>query len=375
VTLIDQRILIPAPTHAIWPVLADSNQLVHWRVDCKAVQIVTPRQFGVGMVRQITNAQGKPRLEEITAWYEGLGYEYQLVEARAYKEWTSRIRLQSTPDGTIVQWTISYTPAGIFNPLMDALGGKANYEEDTTDSLRQLRRVVESMGVQQTDARRRTTLPPVAAIVKSSTQPIVIPPEVSAADTKPKKPEGLEDFLDEQLYARQDDPPTTPRFTSTVSRPETPPQTMEPVPQEKLPPGMPEILKATPPQGTPKVDVSRLRYADELNEDADAYDPPTLMRLPGLPPPTERRDTGEVSIWDAFGLRPPSAHDTEALNEIVKKETGQFKVVVADDLNSDTRTFSPLITLPVKARPHQEEEGPRKRRTTQMRIRDLSKKD
>ncbi|MFP4322103.1 MAG: SRPBCC family protein, partial [Anaerolineales bacterium] len=81
-TLIDQRILIPAPTHIVWGILADPTHLTRWRADCEAVLVLTQRQFGVGMQRQIGQSGEKPRTEEITAWYEGLGYEYRLVEPR-----------------------------------------------------------------------------------------------------------------------------------------------------------------------------------------------------------------------------------------------------------------------------------------------------
>jgi hypothetical protein len=122
-------------------------------------------------------------------------------------------------------------------------------------------------------------------------------------------------------------------------------------PKRVLPPGMPESLKVTPPQGTPKVDLSRLRYADEMGEDI-LSEPPlgsddsqqTQLMRPGLPPPTQRGDTGEISIWDAFGIKPPSQGDTEALEQIVKRETGEHKMVVDEPptQDTDTFTFSPL---------------------------------
>ncbi|HLA43312.1 MAG TPA: hypothetical protein VJZ27_07760, partial [Aggregatilineales bacterium] len=108
-----------------------------------------------------------------------------------------------------------------------------------------------------------------------------------------------------------------------------------------------------PPQGIPKVDVSRLRYADELDEELrslpdEKIGEQTQIVRPGmpLPPPTGTRDTGEISIWEAFGVKPPSQQDSEALDEIVKRETGEHKKVVVDDDETDeeddTVTFSPL---------------------------------
>lgn len=371
--LIDQRILIPAPIHTVWAVLSDIQQLPRWRVDCQQVAILTPRQFGAGTHWQVTPPHGKPYVEEVTAWYEAIGYEYRRAESRAYRTWFSRIRMQATPEGTIVQWTINYLPKGLWNRLMDAFGRSAQYEEDCEDSLRELRRLVEMAGVATATEAKRRTLQPVAAIVKSSTQPISVPLEVFAADTQPKRPEGLDQA--HANYARPDTPPQTP----TVAANEPVAVSTPPPPTEKLPPGMPEILKVTPPQGIPRVDVSRLRYADELDdpETPPERETPITPRQPTpiLPPPTHVRDTGEVSIWEAFGLTPPSTLDAEALQEIVKRETGQHRIVALPDADAgDTRTFSPLFNTQ-SLRVRQVEAERRVRRTRLLRVRKLKRKD
>jgi hypothetical protein len=119
---------------------------------------------------------------------------------------------------------------------------------------------------------------------------------------------------------------------------------------------MPESLKVTPPRGIPKVDISRLRYADEVSDDsvAEAAVPKenpqhTQIVRPGLPPPTNPDDTGQISIWEAFGIKPPSQADSEALEEIVKRETGEHQAVTIEAPlhDGDTFTFSPLYHLTV----------------------------
>jgi uncharacterized membrane protein len=366
-TLIDQRILIPAPPSLVWSLLADQSLLPRWRVDCQAVQILTTRQFGVGMRRRCTAIQGKrgkDKIEEVTVWYEGLGYEYTLVESRTYKNWVGRLRLQAVPDGTIVQWTITYQTRGILNRMLNALGGRAQIEEDLGNSLRQFRRLVESKGQVGTEVRKRQTLQPVQSIVRSSTQPVRVPREESAADTKPRRPEGLDEAIAAQTVistppdatapalAQTTMPATPPPVPTVVSdTTPTPPKPIEPVRAEDLPPGMPESLKVTPPRGTPKVDISRLRYADEV-ADNPAIEAPvpredtqrTQIIRPGLPPPTDPGDTGQISIWEAFGIKPPSQADAEALEEIVKRETGDHQAVTIETplREGDTFTFSPL---------------------------------
>lgn len=399
-TLIDQRVLIPAPPHAVWAILADSTQLPKWRVDCQQVQFLTPRQFGLGTRRQCITDRGQSKLEEITAWYEGLGYEYNMPEAKKYSEWTSRLRLQAIPEGTVVQWTITYHPKGIINRILNRIGGKAELEEETADSLRNLRRIIEMMGY-NVEQRKRQTLQPVQKIVRSSTQPIMVPVTDSAADTQPRKPEGLQ----EAIYQQQTPAPvassapihnTPPAEKTPTPSPANPmpavpiPSSPTPLPiatdqkpvtalsptqtesDSKLPPGMPESLKATPPKNTPKVDLSRVRFADEVGEEAPpapAEEPPKPTATADntttqeLPPPTNMQDTGEISIWEAFGVAPPSKADNQALDEVIKRSTGEFDVVTTDATESkstpnniqqdnlmiepplkaeDTFTFSPL---------------------------------
>jgi hypothetical protein len=382
--VIDQRILIPAPVHLIWPLLADPHRQPQWRIDCQTVTILTPRQFGVGMCQRCTAPSGKQRIEEITHWFEGLGFEYRLLQNRRYKTWASTVRLQAVPDGTIMQWTAKYEVAGLWWRLMDRVYGRAQQEEDMAESLRNLRRLIESLGYQdgQAQIRRSQSLQPVASIVRASTQPL---PAVStatalvqetAAKTKPRKPEGLEEALVAQNLKPSplaSTPPPEPKAGSAaaaltpllsplsitpspISAQSTPLGPLEPIPSDQtLPKGMPESLKATPPQGTPKVDVSRLRYAEDILTDPNlpAISGPsesTQAIRPGLPPPTDSRDTGEISIWEAFGLMRPSQLDQEALEEVVqKRKTDEQPILPAEALRiepalgeGDTLTYSPL---------------------------------
>ncbi|MBZ0308570.1 MAG: SRPBCC family protein, partial [Anaerolineae bacterium] len=288
-TLIDQRILIPAPANVIWGVLADQGQLPRWRVDCPQVAVLTTRQFGVGTRRRCVNPGSKDKVEEITAWYEGLGYEYILVDSSVYKNWRGRMRLQAVPEGTIVQWTISYEYTGFFRRLIGRLtGAKAQIEEDCTASLRQLRRTIEQMGHQAGGEQRKSrTLQPVQSVVSASQQmkPVTVEEvQISAADTKPRKPEGLAEAITLQQTAAPKTPPDamTPLVPVTPvvpPPPDTPPSETEPKKSKAgLPPGMPESLKATPPQGIPKVETPRVRYADEVEEEEEKTPTPPLKK-------------------------------------------------------------------------------------------------
>jgi hypothetical protein len=68
----------------------------------------------------------------------------------------------------------------------------------------------------------------------------------------------------------------------------------------------PEASRPTPLRGIPTVQPSQPAVtADE-------------GQLPGLPPPTPKTDTGEMSIWEVFGMRRPSEANQDALDYLVK---------------------------------------------------------
>ncbi len=52
---------------------------------------------------------------------------------------------------------------------------------------------------------------------------------------------------------------------------------------------------------------------------------------PGLPPPTPKTDTGEVSIWEIFGTKRPSDMDSEALDNLVREVQAKEVASAQDD--------------------------------------------
>lgn len=145
--LIDQRILIPAPMSTVWEILADHTTLSQWRSDCRAVSILSTHHVGQGVRRRISPQRGKDFLEDFKAWYNGFGYEYQVVDSKTYKYNLSRVRLQATPDGTIVQWTIEFDAKGFWAQLLGGRRRRYVLEKTVVESLRELRRYVVSKGV------------------------------------------------------------------------------------------------------------------------------------------------------------------------------------------------------------------------------------
>ena len=153
--LIDQRILIDAPPQVIWEYVSDPARLTSWHAGYRSISVLTTQQTGLGTRRRCAPAAGgKDVIEEITAWVDGLGYEYRVVEGGPYRSFQGRIRLQPLPDGTSVQWTVWYRPGGVVGVIKNRLGGQRKMAALMAASLRQLRRTVDELGVRM-DATSR----------------------------------------------------------------------------------------------------------------------------------------------------------------------------------------------------------------------------
>lgn len=393
--LIDQRILIDAPPGVVWQVISDQSQLVRWHAGYTSVSVLTTQQRGSGVRRRCTLASGKDVIEEISAWVEGMGYEYHRVEGGPYKSFQGRLRLQLEPDGTSVQWTLNYTPKGIIGFVQDRLSGNRALAQMVTDSLRQLRREVDALGQRMNDeARARASIrgrlnadervayaarhatasdeqsvelgepsvrpaPPaepsfVSELVAvepaidpmADTQPQDAPPASAERETA-EAPAPLAPAID---LANEDEIPLHQRVTPAHGIPSIQPSSNvveHPAPHEPEPPIPPpaEIrppVPAAPPPGEIKppappaqaeVDpyVRFRRPADATKEltstPPDGVRPAELAKeaavsspeaRPGLPPQTPITDTGEISIWEVFGMRRPSDQDADALDDLIQ---------------------------------------------------------
>jgi len=403
VTLIDQRILIDAPPQIIWEFISDPYKLAEWHAGYTSVSVLTTQQTGLGTRRRCAvTGGGKDVIEQITAWVDGLGYEYELIEGGPYRAMRGRIRLQPGPDGTSVQWTVEYQPRGPFGLLHDRLSGRKQFAAMMAASLRELRQQVNALGLRMDDAyrarlgiqgrlnaaeraqyQRRHPAPvgadplhpviaPEGAPVGGAEEPEGAPPaspveETAApaahtvsyeANTEPKPPAGLR----EATAAQQESPipaPTPPLETEAEApsppvelAPEevplpptiTPPPLIappEPQPPVSTPPGEaePDYRRVTPPRGIPAVllpaDSAPASFARPAPQDAETVPtrstpPRGVPSVPApaareqaeregiLPPPTPKTDTGEVSIWEVFGLRRPSEQDEDALQGLIQ---------------------------------------------------------
>lgn len=152
--LIDQRILIDAPTEIVWAVLSDPTALPRWHVGCAGISVLTTQPTGAGARWRCSPPGGKDMILQVMAWVDGLGYEYSIVEGGAYRSYQARFRLQPGPDGTSVQWTLTYQPRGLLGALRDRLRGRHAQAAEMAASLRRLKREVDLRGVRMDEEAR-----------------------------------------------------------------------------------------------------------------------------------------------------------------------------------------------------------------------------
>ncbi len=137
-TTIDHRILIPAAPDVVWDFISDITRNPQWQVDCFEVIFLTSKREGPGLRWRYSTPNGAEYVIAVTAWYNGLGYEYYFVDGVPFRENKGRIRLQEIPEGTIVQWTFTYELGGILGGVRSALGLKRQINRTIADSLKAL---------------------------------------------------------------------------------------------------------------------------------------------------------------------------------------------------------------------------------------------
>lgn len=136
---LDHTVLVAAAPEAVWSFLSDLNQNPAWQSDCQSVIFLSKQRSGKGARWRYRNLSGKEFELEITAWYDGLGYEYRFLDGSAH----GRLRLQEIAEGTTVQWTFNYEPRGRLGGMRNALGLKRKLRKYMDESLLALQSTVQ----------------------------------------------------------------------------------------------------------------------------------------------------------------------------------------------------------------------------------------
>ncbi|MBK8025918.1 MAG: SRPBCC family protein [Chloroflexi bacterium] len=135
---IDHRILIPATPEHVWEVVSDISRNPDWQVECSDVIFLTSKRSGPGLRWRFNGGGHREFVYEVSAWYQGFGYEYYFVDGPHFRDARGRIRLQEVPEGTIVQWTFSYETGGVLGGVRTSLGLHNSIDHTMQDSLRRL---------------------------------------------------------------------------------------------------------------------------------------------------------------------------------------------------------------------------------------------
>lgn len=292
--LIDRRVLIGAPPEAIWGVLGDLAALSRWHVNCKQSSILTTFSRGVGARRRNFMKNGPDTVEEIVSWYENLGYEYRVVDGLPFRRNLGRLRLQAIPEGTIVQWTFDYQLGGLLGGLRDRLFFHRRLDHEIADSLKQLKRLVESSGARMDATTRdkvsmrpapsaseraaraaraqQSAASPQAGEATTTSAPSLLPPDAAPERPRQPAPVAFEDDLpplpgiDEPPLSDEDTKPTGQTASGNAPRPAA------------EPPETPAAMS----QGMP------LPEPDSAKADTQPVSPPSAEQPPALqdvPPP------------------------------------------------------------------------------------------
>jgi uncharacterized protein YndB with AHSA1/START domain len=305
---IDQRILIPTPPTVVWEYISDLKNNPGWQADCRALSFLTSKQTGPGTRFRYTTDKGRECVVEITAWYEGLGYQYTFVDGVPYKESTGRIRLQEIPEGTVVQWTFSYEMGGVLSGVRGSLGTGRQIEAVMVGSLKTLWKQVNGSGAAQKmreakslmrdapDAEARAQYKPrhpVAVDLKKMDegQPSPAAPLQPAATIAPTVP----------LRPASSLPPTAPlRPAAVIPEPPITDDDTKPRPSLKTPRHTINDLIEETEEPEFLADMSRFAPPPEAMPDTQPIKPVSVDALPGTVSPTTPEVEPEPATADTL---------------------------------------------------------------------------
>lgn len=361
-TILDHRILIPKSPEKIWDFLSDISQNAAWQVDCADVSLLTSKRSGAGVRWRYTSTGGRSFVVETTAWYDGLGYEYTFVDGAPFKESKGRIRLQEIAEGTVVQWTLTYETSGMLAGVRNAIGLKRQFEGAMVDSLKNLWKVIQKV-MPDDKPREIKSLMRDAPDYESRTQyrsrhspakpdeeyqqhsfeqgvSSIVEPPVTLEDTRPRVPVNVDTLTVEaasespEAHAafRPEFAPQKPAVTVDDSLSEMAASIVEPDTTAEVADPFAAVAEEPPAPSAPVPSVARTITQESyvvatepispVSEPASVeFQKPTVVasseRVPSTAD-TVKMETGEMSVFDLFGIPRPS--QTQEMRPVVIPE-------------------------------------------------------
>ncbi len=219
--------------------------------------------------------------------------------------------------------------------------------------------------------------------------------EADLEDTKPRAPKGLREALaaEQARAASQPAPsaedleseqtsldkalsaPTVP--ISMVAPPPEPPQETQTIGFTPPPPPWPGVpdTSAVPDTLPERVPTSLPSRAEPPVHESKPAEPPGPVEEPSLPKeqeapkpaPTDKLDTGEVSIWEVFGLERPSERVQAELEGLIASITPRPKDGHYKHRGTDAGNQGPRLKAEPRVRPVRSKREPRQKTTVRAR--------
>lgn len=336
-TVIDHAINIPSRQNHVWNMIRDISQNPNWQLDSQRVQFLSTSKSGRGTRWRNTTAKGKEQVIEILAWYEGLGYEYRIVDGASFANSRGRIRLQEAPEGTIVQWTFSYEVKGFMGNLQNNLGAKRQLDNEIVQGLRNLYTAIKDAKADERlvpeesksylkeapDVEERAKYQP-RHPSNLKAQEISAIPDADAAYKPPARSTGTSPVVIPEPALNEED--THPNAIVLPEAPKAPeaakPVARAPLNEPDFLQHMPEQLPQTPapitprPIVAPKPEEETAAAPPAIPSETEAAKAVPQAQLEPLSPERDykKTDTATISVFELFGLPKPS--ETEKVRPI-----------------------------------------------------------
>lgn len=332
---IDQRILIPSSRDFVWEYVSEITNNPQWQTGCQDVRFLTQSQTGPGIRWRYRVGNRRDFVIEVTAWYEGAGYEYTIVDGATYKENLGRIRLQEIAEGTIVQWTFSYEPKGLLGNMRNSLTTRRSIEQAIIESLWTLWRIItdkqrqngeqnftaKSLMRDAPDVEERSKYRPRHGLSSYTNTLSIEEPPIAEGDTRPRPPEIVSSTINDEpdFLSSVDSPFAPPRPTETPSQP------VEPEPTS-LEPQQPSIVDTSPVSPTEQEDSPEPVATDQPTPPPPVEERPQQYGPAPIPEPRDEphardlsdEDTSNISVFELFGLPKPS--ETQEIEAVTLPE-------------------------------------------------------
>lgn len=317
-TTLNQRILIPAAPQTVWDFVSDINNNPRWQADCQSVSFLTTFHAGQGTRWRYSTEDQHEYVVEITAWYDGLGYEYVIVDGTPFKSNKGRIRLQEIAEGTIVEWSFTYELGGPFAGMRNSLGVKRGVDNLLVDSLRALWKQIgqgehkpKMLMRDAPDVEARAAYKPRHATAFSGDDQVEVNPPDSSRFAPP--PDYVPSFITEPPLVEEDTRPN-PTAVETTSAPAN----------DEL---EPEFLASISPFDAPtQAELNAAETATIAHEqfqpiktEPAAVSPVTATQETVETSEKSKIDTAKISVFEIFGIPKPS--ETQEMRAVLEELT------------------------------------------------------